>query len=959
MMTNPLLQRYVTERSETAFAELVRLHIDLVYSAALRQVNGDAAAAQDVTQAVFTDLARKAPRLLRHASLAGWLYTSTRYLCAKARRSEQRRLAREQEAYAMNQLLQSTDSDPAWQELRPVLDEAMHELGAEDREAVLLRYFERRPIAEIGTRLGLKEDAARKRVDRALDKLRAGLARRGITSTVAALGVALAQRAVSAAPSGIAAQISQTAMASVSASGGGIALLLKLLAGAGAAATVAGLIALPRILHRSSQAAFAEPSVAMDQPADVASPPSASESTPTQSADTTNKLVLHIVAADSGQPIPSVTLDYWLWTGTDIKHEMPLTASRLGLCELPVPRATTTELILVSQREGFADTRLQWHVDRGEPIPQEYTLRLPRAVSIGGTVVDADGNPVAGAEVGFNNHVDASEETAVETSHFGWPFWITATTDAHGRWQLNRMSSETIRTIHGSASHPLHVGSGFDDGKPEVQQQLLAGTYEFRLGRAVEVQGSVVDTNGQPVPRAEITVGAPGGSDRRETRSGAQGRFHVAGCAPEKTFLTAEANGFAPITMAVDLSTNTGPFRLTLQGGKLLRLRVVNTAGMPVPKAGVWLNTFANDMRGENSSPPVQVNFSRKTDPDGCLEWSGAPDCKLTFNFSAPGYMHVDGQNLTPDGQEHVIVLPSAVTISGTVRDGATGELIPSFKLIAGWPETNSVTGAVSGHWSGIDRFWMSFSGGKFHHVFEEGVLGGTPNPGYMFKVVADGYAAFVTRVVAANEGDVQLDVTLHAAAASTVTVTLPDGRLAASVNVGIVSPSAGLRLVPGGFLLDSGQETGGSLLLTDSKGRFTLAADDSVTLVIAASPDGYAEATPAALAAEPSMVLQPWGRLEGTFMVQGRAATNGALQFEFATSPHNGVSTDFIAYKVKTDSAGHFAFAQVPPGSHKLVQIIEVPGSPSPTGMVWTSQPLADVDIRPGETTTVIVNGK
>ena len=93
MTTNELLRRYVAERSEAAFAELVRQHIDLVYSAALRQVSGDAATAQDVTQAVFTELARNAPRLVKHQALTGWLYTSTRFLAAKARRAEQRRLA--------------------------------------------------------------------------------------------------------------------------------------------------------------------------------------------------------------------------------------------------------------------------------------------------------------------------------------------------------------------------------------------------------------------------------------------------------------------------------------------------------------------------------------------------------------------------------------------------------------------------------------------------------------------------------------------------------------------------------------------------------------------------------------------------------------------------------------------------------------------------------------------------
>lgn len=145
---NELLRRYVHDRSESAFQELVKQHIDLVYSSALRQVNGDVPTAQDVTQAVFTQLARNAPRLTQHTSLSGWLFTSTRYLAAKACRTEQRRRSREQEAYEMNQLLQSSDVDTVWHELRPILDDAMHDLSPTDREAILMRYFERLPLLE-------------------------------------------------------------------------------------------------------------------------------------------------------------------------------------------------------------------------------------------------------------------------------------------------------------------------------------------------------------------------------------------------------------------------------------------------------------------------------------------------------------------------------------------------------------------------------------------------------------------------------------------------------------------------------------------------------------------------------------------------------------------------------------------------------------------------------------------
>ncbi|HZM05958.1 MAG TPA: sigma-70 family RNA polymerase sigma factor [Candidatus Saccharimonadales bacterium] len=932
MITNPLLRRYVTERSEPAFAELVGQHIDLVYSAALRQVNGDVAAAQDVAQAVFTDLARKAPRLLRHSSLTGWLYTSTRYQAAKARRSDQRRIAREQEAYAMNQLLQSTDSDPAWHALRPVLDEAMHELSADDQEAVLLRYFEHQPLVEIGTRLGLTEDAARKRVARALDKLRTRLARRGITSTVAALSLALAERTVSAAPAGMAGQVSQSAVAAVAGGGSSTATLWKLLAGTGVAGMLAVLFVAPKFLHQMGQAASSAPTIATLRPATNSSPVSASALTFSQALDTTNKLILRIVAADSGQPIPSVNLDCWLWTATSCK-EKPLAASPLGVCEVPVPRAKVTELDLISKRDGFADTRLRWHVDRGEIIPQNYTLRLARATFIGGTVVDADGSPVAGAEIGFDNYVDPSAEVAIETANFGWGSWITATSDVHGHWQINRLAYARLRTLSGGASHPLYVRSLFESGNSSIEK-LLAGTYEFRLGRGMEVRGSVVDAAGRPVTKAKVTVGQVSDVNSRETTTDAKGQFHASGCAPANTSLSAEASGFAVTTLSVDLRTNTGPFQVTLLSGKLLRLRVVNTEGLPVPKAQVSLNLFNSDF------PAAQTDFTRLTGVDGRLEWTNAPDQELQFDFSAHGYMGIRGEKVSPDGQEHLITLAPALTISGTVRDAATGAPIPSFRLIA-------ATGAIEGRWIPIERLWLNFHGGKFRHVYAE-----PADHGYIFKFEADGYAPYLTRPVALNEGDVQLDVALQSTALSTVTVTLPDGRPAANVDVGIVSPDAGLRLVPGGFS-HRRSELGGSLLLTDGQGRFPLTPDVSVTSVIAAGPEGYAEATISALTASPVMVLQPWGRLEGTLLMQGHPGAECALAFQWEMPSASGIRADTAAYQVKTDSAGHFVFPQVPPGKHVLAQAIEL----SPTERARL--PLTNVDIVSGETTTVTVNGK
>ena len=206
-----LLRHYLDAHAEDAFAELVRRHLDLVYSAALRQVNGDAHLAQDVAQTVFTDLARKADLLSERLDLTGWLYTSTHFAAAKAVRTERRRHAHEQEAQLMHDLLHDSAPDLNWEKLSPVLDAAMLEIDEPDREAVLLRYFENRPHAEIATRLGLSENAARMRVDRALEKLRRRLLRRGITTATAALSVVIAANAVQAAPVGLAVIISAAA----------------------------------------------------------------------------------------------------------------------------------------------------------------------------------------------------------------------------------------------------------------------------------------------------------------------------------------------------------------------------------------------------------------------------------------------------------------------------------------------------------------------------------------------------------------------------------------------------------------------------------------------------------------------------------------------------------------------------------------------------------------------------
>jgi len=206
-----LIAEYAKRGSEAAFRELVTRYLDLVHSAALRLVGGDSHLAEDVSQAVFADLARKARTLSSDVMLGGWLHQHTCFVAAKTMRGERRRQSRERQAVEMNAL--HADSEMNFARLAPALDEAINELAEPDRTAILLRFFERHDFREVGEAIGSSEDAARMRVTRALEKLESLLKRRGITSTATALSVVLAANAVQAAPVGLAATISTAALA--------------------------------------------------------------------------------------------------------------------------------------------------------------------------------------------------------------------------------------------------------------------------------------------------------------------------------------------------------------------------------------------------------------------------------------------------------------------------------------------------------------------------------------------------------------------------------------------------------------------------------------------------------------------------------------------------------------------------------------------------------------------------
>ena len=225
-----LLRQYAETGSEDAFSQLVSRHVNLVYSTAVRQV-GNPGQAEEITQAVFTILARKARNLGRGVIVAGWLYQTTRLTAANAMRTEIRRARREQEAY-MQSLAHENESD-VWTQIAPLLESAMGDLNQKERDAVVLRFFQGKSMQEVGRAFGGSENAAKKRVHRALEKLRAFFSKRKIVLTTAIIAGAVSAHSVQAAPSGLAAAVTAVAAQGAAASGSTLTLIkgaLKIMA---------------------------------------------------------------------------------------------------------------------------------------------------------------------------------------------------------------------------------------------------------------------------------------------------------------------------------------------------------------------------------------------------------------------------------------------------------------------------------------------------------------------------------------------------------------------------------------------------------------------------------------------------------------------------------------------------------------------------------------------------------
>jgi RNA polymerase sigma factor (sigma-70 family) len=344
--------------------EIDPAEIDLVYSAACRQVR-DAHLAEDVTQGVFLLLRRKHPLLPRGGAegrRAGWLIKTTCFVSKTAIRQASRRRKHEQKAAAMAPILQpAAGEDADWATIAGQLDAALAALGESDRSAVVLRYLQNKPLKEVAGALGFSESGAGKRVGRALKKLRAELAARGVTASTAGLSAMLPLRAVVPAPAELAAAVrsghGSPAGTALSQACVGTFAAIKTVAAVGVVVGLtAGVIWLGTILYRATSLA----PIAMPAPAATAS------------------LRLTIIDPDTKAPLPGVQVAVRI----DQRPQDYVTDEK-GVCAVELPVPPPQDILIRAHQAGRVPMKLWW---------PNYASSLHGGLPSGLYAVDASGN---------------------------------------------------------------------------------------------------------------------------------------------------------------------------------------------------------------------------------------------------------------------------------------------------------------------------------------------------------------------------------------------------------------------------------------------------------------------------------------------------------------------------------------------------------------------------------------
>jgi RNA polymerase sigma factor (sigma-70 family) len=714
-----LLQDFNQKRSEEAFAELVRRYAGLVYSVAKRRL-ANASLAQDITQIVFIRFAKTPPKVKNHAELAAWLHRTTLNVTIDTWRSETRRRNREQQAIVMEP---ATTDNSIWEDIAPNLDEALNQLNEDDRQALLLRFFGRKTMREVGAVLGVSEDAAKMRVSRALDRLRTQMGAASTVCTTVVLGTLLTERSVEAVPTPLLSRLAALrlpAAATVVGTGGLLTALLRIskfnLAIGSVVLAVIGVSTMhlvwsmvapfPGVLKADSKINLTSNDTnKTNRITDRGRFDSSGFNKPLPPPAAPVKTWFHVMDAETGNGLANTKIHVAYFGAGGIGESHDVLTDNSGVAAIPEPDDATknhgpnvfvTAEGHVPKVVGFQDV-----------MPDDYVMKLDPAMMAGGLVVDEQGMPVAGVKImiqGPGNKLGQSENIDFQT--------CPVTNQDDGSWSCSYIPKDFTNEIRFILKKPGYAVTTSAVPVPRVDLTNLV----LVIDRGFTVVGQVMDPQNQPVADASVKTLGSDSNKQQSAKTDETGGFTLTGIpldnymGPKWTIELPEIetnnNGGAIVNGGYAFygfeqyaretndgvvvlvrhlvswpgETNHPQMSLVVQAkgfaSREVTVELIEATnvtnltlspgnifrGRVVDEAGKPIpNTvIRTDYDFKNQIPP-RFEWSTHTDGNGQFEWDSAPAEEVCYWFEANGYNVIRGTPFLADNSDHEITLKSKV----------------------------------------------------------------------------------------------------------------------------------------------------------------------------------------------------------------------------------------------------------------------------------------------------------